>query len=208
LRPARFRARALLGQELQFPAARRSAAHPEVMCSIAGAGRRVRQESGAAGSASDAAPPGSVVNARLRDPTASRVVMKPVPDWAPNGQRQNHSPAAASNPHQPGWASMRSRKPGSAALNIGGGAAVASASCAAAGNCAAGGSYDDGSGHLQAFVVNEASCGAARWRCQAKLPGQSGIAPSSLGARARQRRTAPGMPTAHSIRIGCRRPHR
>jgi hypothetical protein len=54
--------------------------------------------------------------------------------------------------------------PGSATLNIGGNAEVLSVSCTTAGNCAAGGSYLDGSGHLQAFVVSEThgSWGKAR----------------------------------------------
>ncbi|HEV2244945.1 MAG TPA: hypothetical protein VGR98_28175, partial [Streptosporangiaceae bacterium] len=45
--------------------------------------------------------------------------------------------------------------PGSGALNKGGEAAVTSVSCPSAGNCAAGGSYTDGSGSLQVFVVSE-----------------------------------------------------
>jgi hypothetical protein len=45
--------------------------------------------------------------------------------------------------------------PGTAALNTGGGAAINSVSCAAAGSCSAGGSYRDGSGHFQAFVVSQ-----------------------------------------------------
>ena len=45
--------------------------------------------------------------------------------------------------------------PGSGSLNKGGGAAVASVSCASASSCAAGGSYLDRSSHQQAFVVSE-----------------------------------------------------
>jgi hypothetical protein len=45
--------------------------------------------------------------------------------------------------------------PGSATLNTGGFASVYSLSCPSAGNCSAGGSYSDGSGHAQAFVVTE-----------------------------------------------------
>ena len=45
--------------------------------------------------------------------------------------------------------------PGTAALNRGGNAVIGSVSCAAAGNCSAGGSYEDSSGHEQAFVVSE-----------------------------------------------------
>ena len=47
--------------------------------------------------------------------------------------------------------------PGTAALNKGGDADILSVSCAAAGNCSAGGDYADRSGHLQAFVVSEAT---------------------------------------------------
>jgi hypothetical protein len=45
--------------------------------------------------------------------------------------------------------------PGTAALDAGGYAEAESVSCGSAGNCAAGGSYQDSSGHVQAFVVNE-----------------------------------------------------
>jgi hypothetical protein len=45
--------------------------------------------------------------------------------------------------------------PGTASLNQGGNAQVASVSCASAGNCSAGGGYMDSSGHRQAFVVRE-----------------------------------------------------
>jgi hypothetical protein len=45
--------------------------------------------------------------------------------------------------------------PGSGTLNAGD-ASVTSVSCHSAGSCAAGGTYTDGSGHTQAFVVNQA----------------------------------------------------
>jgi len=51
--------------------------------------------------------------------------------------------------------------PGTAALNGGGNARVTWVSCASAGNCAAGGSYQDRSGHQQAFVVSQVN---GRWR--------------------------------------------
>jgi hypothetical protein len=51
--------------------------------------------------------------------------------------------------------------PGTAALNAGGNAQVTWVSCASAGNCAAGGSYQDRSGHRQAFVVSQVN---GRWR--------------------------------------------
>jgi len=45
--------------------------------------------------------------------------------------------------------------PGTAALNRGGFAGIASVSCASAGECSAGGFYTDSSGHGQAFVASE-----------------------------------------------------
>jgi len=48
------------------------------------------------------------------------------------------------------------RVPGLGTLNAGGNASITSVSCAPAGNCAAGGSYADGAGHTQAFVVSQA----------------------------------------------------
>ena len=45
--------------------------------------------------------------------------------------------------------------PGTATLNQGGYATIASVSCASAGNCSAGGVYKDGSGGTQAFVVSK-----------------------------------------------------
>jgi hypothetical protein len=44
-----------------------------------------------------------------------------------------------------------------ASLNTEGNATVNSVSCSSVGNCAAGGQYKDGSGHYQAFVVDEAN---------------------------------------------------
>jgi hypothetical protein len=45
--------------------------------------------------------------------------------------------------------------PGTAALNSGKVATITSVSCVSAGNCSAGGSYTDGSGETQAFVVSQ-----------------------------------------------------
>ena len=45
--------------------------------------------------------------------------------------------------------------PGTAALNRGGDAYLASVSCGAAGNCSTGGFYTDSSGREQAFVDSE-----------------------------------------------------
>src|SRR5207248_8978955 len=62
--------------------------------------------------------------------------------------------------------------PGTAALNQGGSAWVASVSCAAAGECVAGGSYTDASGRIQAFVANEAH---GAWASATALPGSEAL---------------------------------
>ena len=59
--------------------------------------------------------------------------------------------------------------PGTAALNVaGGGALVASISCAAPGNCSAGGRYESPAGQIQAYVVSEVAGG---WKKAITLPG-------------------------------------
>jgi hypothetical protein len=62
--------------------------------------------------------------------------------------------------------------PGTAALNQGGGAAVASVSCAWAGNCSATGDYTDTSGQIQAFVVNEVN---GTWGKAMEVPGTAAL---------------------------------
>jgi hypothetical protein len=62
--------------------------------------------------------------------------------------------------------------PGSGALNKGGVAPVPSVSCPSAGNCAAGGSYNDGSGNLQAFVVSERH---GVWARAMQVPGSGAL---------------------------------
>jgi len=54
------------------------------------------------------------------------------------------------------WANAE-EVPNSAKLNAGGNAALNSVACASVGNCSAGGSYRDGAGHYQVFVVNESN---------------------------------------------------
>ena len=56
--------------------------------------------------------------------------------------------------------------PHTAALNAG--ASVGSLSCTSVGDCAAGGTYTDGSGHFQAFVVDETD---GSWRKAEQVPG-------------------------------------
>ena len=58
--------------------------------------------------------------------------------------------------------------PGTAVRNAGGDASVSSVSCATVGNCAAGGSYKDGAGRNQAFVVSETS---GVWHTAIEVPG-------------------------------------
>jgi hypothetical protein len=65
------------------------------------------------------------------------------------------------------WAKAR-QVPGSGALNAGGFAFTGSVSCASAGNCSAGGTYADGSGHQQAFVVSERN---GAWGKAIEVPG-------------------------------------
>src|SRR5215471_21201560 len=62
--------------------------------------------------------------------------------------------------------------PGITALNQGGYAAVVQVSCASAGNCGAGGSYVDGSGNDQAFVVSETN---GTWGTAKEVPGTAAL---------------------------------
>ncbi len=62
--------------------------------------------------------------------------------------------------------------PGTASLNQGGDARVVSASCTAAGNCVAGGSYLDGVGRTQAFVVSEVN---GTWHTAIEVPGTASL---------------------------------
>jgi hypothetical protein len=58
--------------------------------------------------------------------------------------------------------------PGSAALNVGGQAAIEAISCPSAGNCSAGGYVSDGSRHNQPFVIDEKN---GIWGTAQKVPG-------------------------------------
>src|SRR5229473_3527763 len=62
--------------------------------------------------------------------------------------------------------------PGLGSLNKGGNAELISVSCGSAGNCAAGGSYRDGSGHQQAFVVSERN---GSWGRAIEVPGSGAL---------------------------------
>jgi hypothetical protein len=62
--------------------------------------------------------------------------------------------------------------PGTAALNKGFFASVASVSCSSVGDCAAGGSYQDAGLEYQAFVVNET---AGQWGTAIEVPGTAAL---------------------------------
>jgi hypothetical protein len=62
--------------------------------------------------------------------------------------------------------------PGSAALNVGGNAAVNSVSCPSVGNCAAAGYYLDGSNDQQAFVASETD---GTWGTAIEVPGSGAL---------------------------------
>jgi hypothetical protein len=62
--------------------------------------------------------------------------------------------------------------PGLAALNADGNAGVLSVSCRPGRNCAAGGTYRDGSGHQQAFVVSDNS---GSWGKAIEVPGSGAL---------------------------------
>jgi hypothetical protein len=68
--------------------------------------------------------------------------------------------------------------PGTAALNTGGGTWISSVSCASAGNCSAGGSYGDGSGHTQVFVVSQVN---GTWRTAIEVPGTAAFNTGGAG---------------------------
>jgi hypothetical protein len=64
--------------------------------------------------------------------------------------------------------------PGIASLNTGD-AGINSVSCGSVGNCSAGGSYTDGAGHSQAFVVNEVN---GTWGMALEIPGSGALNPA------------------------------
>jgi len=69
--------------------------------------------------------------------------------------------------------------PGSAALNVGGAAAVSSVSCPSAGSCGAGGFYSSRGLAVQAFVVSERT---GHWRRAIEVPGTRAL---NAGGQAR-----------------------
>lgn len=75
------------------------------------------------------------------------------------------------------WGSARA-VPGLTTLNVGRNSYIASMSCPAAGECSAGGYYTDGSGHRQAFVVDETN---GVWGTALEVPGTATL---NAGGRA------------------------
>jgi hypothetical protein len=69
------------------------------------------------------------------------------------------------------WGDME-EVPGIAALNRDGFAQFAGVSCASAGNCSAGGTYEEYSGAMQGFVVNETN---DTWRTAEEVPGLAAL---------------------------------
>src|SRR5215471_9938556 len=73
--------------------------------------------------------------------------------------------AVAASLGSPVWGNAQ-EVPGTAALNTGGDANIASVSCASAGNCSAAGDYADSSGQ-QVFVVSQTG---GTWRTAIEVP--------------------------------------
>jgi hypothetical protein len=79
--------------------------------------------------------------------------------------------------------------PGTAALNQGGAADVASVSCGSAGGCSAGGHYSDVYGQWQAFVANEVN---GIWRTAIEVPGTAALNQGDYGSVTSISCTSPG----------------
>jgi hypothetical protein len=68
------------------------------------------------------------------------------------------------------------KPPGLVPLNAGGEAGINSVSCTTPGNCAAGGSYQDGTGQAQGFVISQRN---GTWGAATKVPGLPSLAASA-----------------------------
>jgi hypothetical protein len=79
--------------------------------------------------------------------------------------------------------------PGTAALNQGGAADVASVSCGSAGRCSAGGHYSDVYGQWQAFVANEVN---GTWHAAIEVPGTAALNQGDYGSVTSISCTSPG----------------
>jgi hypothetical protein len=82
---------------------------------------------------------------------------------------------------------------GLGSLNAGGAATLTAVSCAARANCAAGGSYTDGNGHVQAYVVSETN---GTWGKAQEVPGTAALNADGDSAVASVSCPAPGRCTA------------
>jgi hypothetical protein len=114
-----------------------------------------------------------------------------------HGQFPSPDVRLSSREAPPGTWSGAEEVPGTAPLNAGGNAGIYSISCSSSGNCSAGGNYVDGSGHSQAFVVNEAN---GTWDDAIEVPGSStlNVGGSALVLRShavRSETAAPVVPT-------------
>jgi hypothetical protein len=92
------------------------------------------------------------------------------PGTPPAGAAPARASAETSPAASAGVWGIAQEVPGTAGLNQGGGADIASVSCASAGNCSAGGFYVDGSGNHQAFVVSETD---GSWQQAQEVPGST-----------------------------------
>jgi hypothetical protein len=89
--------------------------------------------------------------------------------------------------------------PGTAALNEGRSAHVTSVSCASAGNCSAGGTYTDGSGHMQGFVVDQVN---GTWHTAIQVPGTAALNTGGNAQVISMSCTSPGNCTAGGTYTG------
>src|SRR5215470_6321237 len=88
-----------------------------------------------------------------------------------SGSAEASTGAVAASPGSHVWRTA-AEVPGTAALNRGGQAAIASVSCASAGNCSAGGDYLDSSSRQQAFVVSQTG---GTWGTAIEVPGTAAL---------------------------------
>src|SRR5215510_13179981 len=103
----------------------------------------------------------------MRGHRAVMVVAGAAAVWCAAAQAVTAAPAARAVAQAGTWGTAI-EVPGLGSLNRGNLAESRSVSCGAARNCAAGGFYLDGSGHIQAFVVNERQ---GIWRRALEVPG-------------------------------------
>ena len=128
----------------------------------------VNERSGAWGKAEEV--PGTAVLNAGGEATINSLSCRSLGDCSAGGSYKDasgHTQVFVINETSGAWGKAE-EVPGMAVLNAGGSAGVNSLSCRSAGNCSAGGYYDDASGHIQAFVVNERS---GTWGNGEEVPG-------------------------------------